>query len=109
MATRIGAFRRHQGAFRAVSGVVMIVLAVALTFNLSDIIQRDIPNYTSAAGNSLEKGAAAAAAPQGGNGHGLVVTAGLPDGFAHCTGCPGRGLSSAGAAPDAPSAAYSSG
>jgi len=62
MATRIGAFRRHQGAFRAVSGVVMIVLAVALTFNISDIIQRDIPNYTSAAGNSLEKGAAAPAA-----------------------------------------------
>ncbi len=59
---RLGAFRRHQGAFRAVSGVVMIVLAVALTFNLSDIIQRDIPNYTQAAGNSLEKGAAAPAA-----------------------------------------------
>jgi cytochrome c biogenesis protein CcdA/thiol-disulfide isomerase/thioredoxin len=62
MAARIGAFRRHQGAFRAASGVVMIVLAVALTFNISDIIQRDIPNYTSAAGNSLEKGAAAPAA-----------------------------------------------
>ena len=60
---RLAAFRRHQGAFRAVSGVVMIVLAVALTFNLSDIIQRDIPNYTEALGNSVEKGAAAA--PQG--------------------------------------------
>jgi cytochrome c biogenesis protein CcdA/thiol-disulfide isomerase/thioredoxin len=60
MTQRIGAFRRHQGAFRAVSGVVLIVLAVALTFNLSDIIQRDIPNYTQAAGNSLEKGASAA-------------------------------------------------
>jgi cytochrome c biogenesis protein CcdA/thiol-disulfide isomerase/thioredoxin len=59
---RLGAFRRHQGAFRAVSGVVMIVLAVALTFNISDIIQRDIPNYTQALGNSLEKGAAAAPA-----------------------------------------------
>ena len=31
---RLGAFRRHQGAFRTVSGVVIIVLAVALTFNL---------------------------------------------------------------------------
>ena len=62
MSQRLGAFRRHQGAFRAVSGVVMIVLAVALTFNLSDIIQRDIPNYTQAVGNSLEKGAAAPAA-----------------------------------------------
>jgi cytochrome c biogenesis protein CcdA/thiol-disulfide isomerase/thioredoxin len=66
MSQRLGAFRRHQGAFRMVSGVVVIVLAVALTFNLSDIIQRDIPNYTQALGNSLEKGAAAA--PPGGSG-----------------------------------------
>jgi cytochrome c biogenesis protein CcdA/thiol-disulfide isomerase/thioredoxin len=66
IAQRLGAFRRHQGAFRAVSGVVVIALAVALTFNLSDLIQRDIPNYTQALGNSLEKGAAAA--PQGGSG-----------------------------------------
>jgi cytochrome c biogenesis protein CcdA len=57
---RLGAFRRHQGAFRAVSGVVVIALAVALTFNLSDILQRDIPNYTQAAANSLENGASAA-------------------------------------------------
>ena len=62
---RLGAFRRHQGAFRAVSGAVMIALAVLLTFNISDIIQRDLPNYTQAVGNSLEKGAAA---PQGGSG-----------------------------------------
>jgi cytochrome c biogenesis protein CcdA/thiol-disulfide isomerase/thioredoxin len=66
MSQRLGSFRRHQGAFRVVSGAVMIVLAVALTFNLSDIIQRDIPNYTQALGNSLEKGAAAA--PKGGGG-----------------------------------------
>jgi cytochrome c biogenesis protein CcdA/thiol-disulfide isomerase/thioredoxin len=62
LSQRLGAFRRHQGAFRAASGVVMIVLAVALTFNLSDIIQDHIPNYTQAVGNSLEKGAAAPAA-----------------------------------------------
>ncbi|MGD0555940.1 MAG: cytochrome c biogenesis protein CcdA, partial [Streptosporangiaceae bacterium] len=57
---RLQSFRRHQSAFRVVSGAVMIVLAVALTFNLSDIVQRDIPNYTQAIGNSLEKGASAA-------------------------------------------------
>jgi cytochrome c biogenesis protein CcdA/thiol-disulfide isomerase/thioredoxin len=57
MTQRLGAFRRHQGVFRAVSGVVVIGLAVALTFNLSDIIQRDIPNYFESVGNSLEKGA----------------------------------------------------
>ena len=64
---RLGAFRRHQGLFRAIGGAVMIVLAVALTFNLSDIIQRDIPNYTQAAGNSLEKGASAANQNSGGS------------------------------------------
>src|SRR5690242_16250243 len=57
---RLGAFRRHQGAFRAVSGAVVIVLAVALTFNLADVIQRDLPNYFESLGNSLEKGAARA-------------------------------------------------
>ena len=65
MTQRLGAFRRHQGAFRAVSGVAVIVLAIALTFNLSDVIQRDIPNWTQALGASLEKGAAAA--PKGGS------------------------------------------
>ena len=74
LSQRLGAFRRHQGAFRAVSGMVMIVLAVALTFNLSDVIQRDIPNYTQAVGNSLEKGAAAPAAGT------QRVPASLPDG-----------------------------
>jgi thiol-disulfide isomerase/thioredoxin len=69
---RLGAFRRHQGALRAVSGAVMIVLAVLLTFNISDIIQRDIPNYTQAAGNSLEKGASAA--NHGGSGSGGGVS-----------------------------------
>src|SRR5689334_8033531 len=60
MTRRLGAFRRHQGAVRAVSGAVVMVLAVGLTFNLADIIQRDIPNYFESLGNSLEKGAARA-------------------------------------------------
>jgi len=67
VAQRLAAFRRRQGVFRAVSGAVMIVLAVALTFNISDIVQRDIPNYTQAASNSLEKGASAATGNGGGS------------------------------------------
>jgi cytochrome c biogenesis protein CcdA/thiol-disulfide isomerase/thioredoxin len=63
MSARIRAFRRRQGVVRAVSGVAMIALAVALTFNLADVLQRDVPNYTSALGNSVEKGATA---PTGG-------------------------------------------
>lgn len=90
---RLGAVRRHQGAFRAVSGVVMIGLAVALTFTLSDIIQRDIPNYTQALGNSLEKGASAATGGGGGDGASLqhCQTAALygdPGGFEQCGPAP---------------------
>jgi cytochrome c biogenesis protein CcdA/thiol-disulfide isomerase/thioredoxin len=59
MSRRLRAFQRRQGAFRTVSGVVVIALAVALTFNLSDIVQRDIPDYAESVGNSLERGATA--------------------------------------------------
>jgi cytochrome c biogenesis protein CcdA/thiol-disulfide isomerase/thioredoxin len=88
---RLGAFRRHQVAFRAVSGAVVLVLAVALTFNLSDVIQRDIPNYFEALGNHLEKGAAAA--PKG---------AGASVGLQACQTAAlygGSGLENCGAAP----------
>ncbi|MFJ3759272.1 cytochrome c biogenesis protein DipZ [Streptomyces sp. NPDC090080] len=60
MSRRLQAYRRRQALFRRVSGAVMIVLAVALTFNLSDVVQRDIPNYTQSLGDSLEKGVSAA-------------------------------------------------
>jgi thiol-disulfide isomerase/thioredoxin len=55
---RVRAFRRHQRVIRIVSGGVMIVLAVALAFNVTDAIQRIVPNYTEAIGNSLEAGVA---------------------------------------------------
>jgi cytochrome c biogenesis protein CcdA/thiol-disulfide isomerase/thioredoxin len=70
MSRRIQAVQRHQGLFRAVSGLVMVALAVALTFNLSDLVQRDVPNYTQALGNSLEKGAAGGS---GGSGDGSLA------------------------------------
>jgi cytochrome c biogenesis protein CcdA/thiol-disulfide isomerase/thioredoxin len=43
---RIAAFRRRQRLVRAVSGVVMIALALALALNLADVVQRAIPDYT---------------------------------------------------------------
>ncbi len=67
MGERIRAVGRRQGVFRAVSGVAMLALAVALAFNLSDVLQRDVPNYTQALGNTLEKGATSA-----GGGHGSL-------------------------------------
>lgn len=53
---RVRAFRRHLRVIRIVSGAVMIALAGALAFNVTDAIQRYIPNYTEAVGNSLESG-----------------------------------------------------
>ncbi|MCZ4499080.1 MAG: Redoxin domain protein [Marmoricola sp.] len=50
---RISAFRSRQRGFRAASGVVMIALAVALTFNLTDALQRLVPDPASAAVDKL--------------------------------------------------------
>ncbi|GAA1459534.1 cytochrome c biogenesis protein CcdA [Williamsia maris] len=43
---RISAFRERQRAVRIVSGVAMILLAVALVFNIPQVLQRAIPDYT---------------------------------------------------------------
>jgi cytochrome c biogenesis protein CcdA/thiol-disulfide isomerase/thioredoxin len=43
---RISAFRRHQRGIRITAGVVTILLAVALVFNLPAALQRAIPDYT---------------------------------------------------------------
>ncbi|MDT0201793.1 cytochrome c biogenesis protein CcdA [Nocardioides sp. AE5] len=46
IAARIGAYRRKARAFRVAGGVVLIALAVGLAFNLTDVIQRNLPAYT---------------------------------------------------------------
>ncbi|ALE85880.1 cytochrome c biogenesis protein DipZ [Pseudonocardia sp. HH130629-09] len=43
---RVAAFRTRARLVRAVSGVVMLLLAVALAFNLQEVVQRAIPDYT---------------------------------------------------------------
>ncbi|MEY8018224.1 cytochrome c biogenesis protein DipZ [Mycobacterium servetii] len=48
VAERVAAFRRRQRAIRVAGGLTMIVLAVALVFNLPAMLQRAIPDYTSA-------------------------------------------------------------
>jgi cytochrome c biogenesis protein CcdA/thiol-disulfide isomerase/thioredoxin len=48
LAARLGAFRRHERGLRITAGVVMIGLAVSLVFDLPAILQRAIPDYTSA-------------------------------------------------------------
>jgi thiol-disulfide isomerase/thioredoxin len=52
VADRVKAFRTRAPLVRRISGVVMIVLAVALAFNLTDALQRALPGYT----DSLQQG-----------------------------------------------------
>ena len=51
VAERVAAFRRRQREIRIAAGVVTILLAVALVFNLPAVLQRAIPDYT----GSLQK------------------------------------------------------
>ena len=47
VAERVGTFRRHQHRIRVIGGIVMLVFAVALVFNVPAKLQRAIPDYTS--------------------------------------------------------------
>jgi cytochrome c biogenesis protein CcdA/thiol-disulfide isomerase/thioredoxin len=47
VAQRVAAFRAHQREIRIAAGVVTILLAVVLVFNLPAVLQRAIPDYTS--------------------------------------------------------------
>jgi cytochrome c biogenesis protein CcdA/thiol-disulfide isomerase/thioredoxin len=58
LAERLQAFRRRQTAIRVGAGVVVIGLAVALTFNVTDAIQRAVPDYTAALNKDLGTGPA---------------------------------------------------
>ncbi|HUC59526.1 MAG TPA: cytochrome c biogenesis protein DipZ [Streptosporangiaceae bacterium] len=45
---RIGAFRRRAPLVRQVGGAVLVVMAVAIAFNVFDGLQKDVPSYSSA-------------------------------------------------------------
>lgn len=53
LAERLSTFRRHQRRIRTIAGVVVIGLAVALTFHVTDAIQRAVPDYTAALNKDL--------------------------------------------------------
>ncbi|WP_454561190.1 cytochrome c biogenesis protein CcdA [Mycobacterium haemophilum] len=46
VAERVSAFRRRQREVQIAGGITMIVLAVALVFNLPAMLQRAVPDYT---------------------------------------------------------------
>ena len=61
VAERVRAFRNRQRGIRIGAGAVLIALAVALTFNVTDALQRAIPDYTGRLNTALEGGSAAKA------------------------------------------------
>jgi len=46
VAQRVQAFRKRQRGVRITAGVVMLALAVGLVFNLPQLLQRAVPDYT---------------------------------------------------------------
>jgi cytochrome c biogenesis protein CcdA/thiol-disulfide isomerase/thioredoxin len=57
VADRVRAFRERQRAFNIIAGIVVIGLAVALTFNVTDALQRDVPDYTQSLNKTLASSA----------------------------------------------------
>jgi cytochrome c biogenesis protein CcdA/thiol-disulfide isomerase/thioredoxin len=53
---RVSAFRRRQRQIRVTAGIVTLLLAVALVFNLPAALQRAIPDYTNSLQNKLGDG-----------------------------------------------------
>ncbi|MFD0020751.1 cytochrome c biogenesis protein CcdA [Streptomyces sp. NPDC058382] len=54
VAERVAAFRTRARKLRIAAGLLMVVLAFALAFNITDTIQRALPDYTSAAQKKIE-------------------------------------------------------
>ena len=55
----LSSYRGRRRGFRIAGGTVMVLLALALTFNLTDGLQRAVPNYTQALQDRFENGDAA--------------------------------------------------
>ncbi len=53
VAERVRAFRTRQRGVRIAAGLVVIGLAVALTFNVTDALQRAVPDYTAGLNKAL--------------------------------------------------------
>jgi cytochrome c biogenesis protein CcdA/thiol-disulfide isomerase/thioredoxin len=53
VAKRVKSFRKHQRGIRMTGGIVMIALAVGLVFNVPQLLQQLIPDYTSTLQNTI--------------------------------------------------------
>ncbi|MBP0457486.1 cytochrome c biogenesis protein DipZ [Streptomyces montanisoli] len=88
VAERVKVFRERQRRVRFVAGLVVIGLAVALTFNVTDALQRAVPDYTAGLNQALDKSGAVGALGQ-------EQAAGLQ----HCAMLPSPDLANCGKAP----------
>ncbi|MHA6764063.1 cytochrome c biogenesis protein DipZ [Streptacidiphilus sp. PAMC 29251] len=82
LAERLRWFRSRQRGIRIGAGVVVIALAVALTFHVTDAVQRAIPDYTSALNKAVDSphGVSKALAGQQGSGTGTGTGSGSGSG-----------------------------
>lgn len=53
VAKRVRSFRKHQRGIRMTGGIVMIALAIGLVFNVPQLLQKLIPDYTSTLQNTI--------------------------------------------------------
>ncbi|MFC1408164.1 cytochrome c biogenesis protein DipZ [Streptacidiphilus sp. N1-12] len=80
IAERLRWFRSRQRGIRIGAGVVVIALAVALTFHVTDAVQRAIPDYTSALNRAVDSPHSVAKALAGQQGTGSGTGTGSDDG-----------------------------
>jgi cytochrome c biogenesis protein CcdA/thiol-disulfide isomerase/thioredoxin len=55
VAQRVATFRKRQRGVRLTAGIVMLALAVGLVFNLPQLLQRSLPDYTAGAQEQLNE------------------------------------------------------
>ncbi|MCW2522623.1 MAG: Redoxin domain protein [Frankiales bacterium] len=60
VAERVRAFQSRQRGVRTAAGVLVIGLAVALTFNVTDALQRAVPDYTASLNKAIDHSGAVA-------------------------------------------------
>ncbi|WP_211229217.1 cytochrome c biogenesis protein DipZ [Nakamurella lactea] len=77
---RIAGYRTRSRRFRVAGGGVMIALALALAFNLTDGLQRVVPNYTENLQSAVEDNSAARDALSGLSGADNTPLVDCPDG-----------------------------
>jgi cytochrome c biogenesis protein CcdA/thiol-disulfide isomerase/thioredoxin len=89
VAERVRAFRTRQRGVRFAAGALLVALAVALTFNVTDALQRAVPDYTARLNHDLNRHGQAA----------KVLNEGPATSLTSCADHPSATLENCGTAP----------